>query len=192
MALNFENEVDKWQNEGTEPSDELKESGFTAGYKPPAGVFNWFWNKMTACVSEIQSLLSTHLGKLTQADYEDDEGNRYTDVSDLHIRTDTSIYTSSGIKVVDCDPCEDGKNITEEAINPHILGQITQDGQGTFMGLSVTKGAQIHGGIQSDGDIYMEQGSSITVLGETDHIRTLHTKMTSQALGFDSSNGAYR
>lgn len=61
MALNFDNEIPEWKNEGTEPSDNLKETGFTGGYKPPATVFNWFWNKVQKCITELQTKLKSHV-----------------------------------------------------------------------------------------------------------------------------------
>ena len=43
-----------------QPPDELKEQGFTPGYKPPAEFFNWFWRKVIKCVREIQTLFKSH------------------------------------------------------------------------------------------------------------------------------------
>lgn len=62
--MNFNNTLPEWKNTGTEPSDTLKENGFVAGYKPPANIFNWFWNKVIAAITELQTNLSnaqTHL-----------------------------------------------------------------------------------------------------------------------------------
>lgn len=56
--MDFEKNVPEWQAEGTEPPASLKESGFQAGYKPPAAVFNWFWHGVSACLTEIRSKLS--------------------------------------------------------------------------------------------------------------------------------------
>lgn len=50
----FTNKIPDWKNEGVEPSEELKTNGFQHGYKPPAGIFNWFWNKVSKCIKEIQ------------------------------------------------------------------------------------------------------------------------------------------
>lgn len=60
MALDFNNKIPEWKNEGIEPTDELKEKGFTGGYKPPATVFNWFWNKVQKCISELQTVVKAH------------------------------------------------------------------------------------------------------------------------------------
>lgn len=56
--MNFNNNIPEWKNTGTEPSAELKQSGFTAGMKPPAGIFNWFWSKVQKAITEIQNNLS--------------------------------------------------------------------------------------------------------------------------------------
>ena len=60
MALNFDNEIPEWKNEGVEPSTDLKEKGFVGGYKPPAAVFNWFWSKVQKCINELQTKLKSH------------------------------------------------------------------------------------------------------------------------------------
>lgn len=53
-----------WENTGVEPPTELKDTGFVAGYKPPAGYFNWIFNKYTRCIEELQQfVLSCDEGK---------------------------------------------------------------------------------------------------------------------------------
>ena len=54
----FENKIPEWKNSGTEPSEELKNNGFQGGYKPPAGIFNWFWSLVSKCITEIQNILT--------------------------------------------------------------------------------------------------------------------------------------
>lgn len=56
--MDFNNNLPDWGNEGAEPSTELKSRGFEAGYKPPAGVFNWFFANIIKTIKEIQSGLS--------------------------------------------------------------------------------------------------------------------------------------
>lgn len=56
--MNFNEQLPEWNNTGTEPSSSLKSTGFQGGYKPPAGVFNWFWSRMIAIVTEIRGNLS--------------------------------------------------------------------------------------------------------------------------------------
>ena len=58
--MDFENNVPEWKAAGSEPPESLKESGFQAGYKPPAAYFNWFWNRVSACLKEIREKLSGH------------------------------------------------------------------------------------------------------------------------------------
>lgn len=47
-----------WNNQGSEPPENLKTSGFVAGYKPPAGYFNWFWNLTGVCLKELQEAVT--------------------------------------------------------------------------------------------------------------------------------------
>lgn len=56
--MKFEKTPPTWNAEGSEPPSSLKTSGFQAGYKPPAAYFNWFWNKVSACLTELQMKLS--------------------------------------------------------------------------------------------------------------------------------------
>lgn len=43
-----------WSNVGVAPSETLKTNGFQAGYKPPASVFNYMFNKYGICIDELQ------------------------------------------------------------------------------------------------------------------------------------------
>ena len=52
--MEFNNAPPEWENKGAEPGEDLKKQGFLAGYKPPAAYFNWFWNKTSACIKELQ------------------------------------------------------------------------------------------------------------------------------------------
>mgnify|MGYP001751295014 CR=1 FL=1 len=44
-----------WTNTGTAPSETLKTNGFQAGYKPPAPIFNYMFNKYGICLTELQT-----------------------------------------------------------------------------------------------------------------------------------------
>lgn len=60
--MDFNNKFtdDSWAENGTtaEPSENLRQSGFQGGYKPPANVFNWFWRTVMKAVTELQTKLS--------------------------------------------------------------------------------------------------------------------------------------
>jgi len=58
--MEFEKKVPEWSAQGTEPPSSLKTTGFRSGYKPPAAYFNWFWNGVSACLTEIREKLSGH------------------------------------------------------------------------------------------------------------------------------------
>ena len=55
--MEFEKKVPEWAAQGTEPPASLKSTGFQAGQKPPAAYFNWFWNAVSACLTELQAKL---------------------------------------------------------------------------------------------------------------------------------------
>lgn len=52
-----------WTNEGTAPSETLKTNGFQAGYKPPAPIFNYMFNKYGICLTELQQDANKKVGK---------------------------------------------------------------------------------------------------------------------------------
>jgi len=56
--MSFEKTVPEWNAAGTEPPSSLKTSGFTAGYKPPAPYFNWFWYSVSQCLTELQTVIT--------------------------------------------------------------------------------------------------------------------------------------
>lgn len=58
--MDFNNKAPDWSAPGVEPPTSLKEQGFEAGYKPPASFFNWFWTRVSSCLSELQNKLSGH------------------------------------------------------------------------------------------------------------------------------------
>lgn len=58
--MDFENKVPEWKNAGAEPSQELKTNGVTAGYKPPANLFNWFFSLVSKAITELQNKLNGH------------------------------------------------------------------------------------------------------------------------------------
>lgn len=78
MAINFEKKTPDWENIGAEPDAELKKGGFRAGYKPPAAYFNWFFNRISACVKELQEKLTANLKALA---FKDKVGNG--DITDV-------------------------------------------------------------------------------------------------------------
>lgn len=66
MAVNYSNNMPEWQNEGVEPSNDLKEKGFQGGYKPPASVFNWFWSLVSKAITELQTITKNQLDKINE------------------------------------------------------------------------------------------------------------------------------
>lgn len=66
MPHEFVHKMEEWAKEGikAEPSDNLKNSGFTAGMVPPAYVFNYQWNKWGNAIAELQEYSSSSIDAL--------------------------------------------------------------------------------------------------------------------------------
>jgi hypothetical protein len=62
----FEKKVPEWKAPGSEPGDDLKNSGFQAGYKPPAAFFNWFWYGVSEALKELQGMNPADIGAVPQ------------------------------------------------------------------------------------------------------------------------------
>lgn len=82
MATNWKEPM-KWENTGTEPSENLKAVGFKAGDKPPASVFNYFLNKTGECIDQLQTAVD---GKAeTEHEHTLDEISETSSKRALHI-----------------------------------------------------------------------------------------------------------
>lgn len=53
----IDNNAPEWKKNGLEPPEELKTNGFTAGYKPPAEYFNWFFSGTSRLLKELKQKL---------------------------------------------------------------------------------------------------------------------------------------
>lgn len=99
-----------------------------------------------ADIAEINAnmdIIDANLGKVTTPAYIDAKGNKYTDINGMHLRTDNSIYTKGGIKIVNVDPCTDGRNLTEEmvsgtTVNLYVLAKIDENGNAVFKELEAS------------------------------------------------------
>lgn len=57
--MEWKNKPLQWDNEGVEPSEDLKANGFVGGYKPPAPIFNAFLHRTQKCIEELQAFLDS-------------------------------------------------------------------------------------------------------------------------------------
>ncbi|MDO4302004.1 MAG: hypothetical protein Q4D26_11530 [Clostridia bacterium] len=90
-----------------------------------------------ADINANMDIIDDNLGRVTVPTHTDEKGNRYADINGMHIRTDNSIYTGGGIKVVSVDPCADGKNLTEDMVTGntsglYVLAKIDENGNAVF------------------------------------------------------------
>ncbi len=82
MAIEFEKQPIRWDNAGTEPSEDLQTNGFQAGYKPAAETFNSLLNNTSGCLTELQTQLSGVDDKViqTQSDLETLDGEAIKEI----------------------------------------------------------------------------------------------------------------
>lgn len=93
--MEFENEPLRWDNQGTEPSEELKQGGFEPGMKPPADVFNYFYSNTGACTTELQNKLS--------ATKEELQNNINSKADTIHTHTLDEVSETAAKKVMTND-----------------------------------------------------------------------------------------
>ena len=80
-----------WHNEGVEPSENLKSTGFQAGYKPPAAVFNYFLHNEQECIEQLQGAVDAANAEIaTKAKAE--HSHTLDDVTET---TDKKIFTAT-------------------------------------------------------------------------------------------------
>ncbi|MFQ8686927.1 MAG: hypothetical protein ACLT5F_01720 [Anaerotignaceae bacterium] len=96
-----------------------------------------------ADINANMDIIDANLGKVTSPAYTDTKGNKYTDINGMHLRTDNAIYAKGGIKIVNVDPCIDGKNLTEEmvsgtTVNLYVLAKIDENGNAVFKELEAS------------------------------------------------------
>lgn len=95
MGLDLKKVVPDWYAEGTEPPSTLKQSGFQAGYKPPANYFNWFWSGVSAALLEMQQELSKAVFGTPIVAAQSTDGVAYTATLE-----DTEIYDGMELIIV--------------------------------------------------------------------------------------------
>nr|DAV89636.1 MAG TPA: Protein of unknown function (DUF1565) [Caudoviricetes sp.] len=96
-----------------------------------------------ADINANMDIIDANLGRVTTPAYTDTKGNKYTDINGMHLRTDNAIYAKGGIKIVNVDPCADGRNLTEEmvsgtTVNLYVLAKIDENGNAVFKELEAS------------------------------------------------------
>ena len=57
----FSQIMPQWDNAGSDPGSTKKTNGWLVSEKPPAQWFNWLFNRIYNCISEIRDVTDTHL-----------------------------------------------------------------------------------------------------------------------------------
>ncbi len=135
-----------------------------------------------ADINANMDIIDANLGKVTTSAYTDAKGNKYTDINGMHLRTDNAIYAKGGIKIVNVDPCTDGRNLTEEmvsrtTVNLYVLAKIDENGNAVFKELEA-----------SNLDVDSIKGDKLVVDGMTLQELAFHFSKAKGALYTDNSS----
>jgi hypothetical protein len=83
---NFNEKLPEWYSEGNEPSEQKKNEGWEVEEKPPAGLFNWLFNRAYKSIKELQEKAETVIGAQEKVDAGIQEAKGYTDQElDAHL-----------------------------------------------------------------------------------------------------------
>lgn len=139
--MNFVNLPPEWNNTGTEPSQTLRDNGFTAGYKPPAAYFNWFWSLVSKCIAELQEKLNslhTTAEELTTAKHTHSNKSTLDGISSTNVSHWNTAYsqshTHSNKTVIDELSSSDITNWNSKAAGNHTHSQYAPINSPTFTG----------------------------------------------------------
>ena len=140
MAITFENTPLEWNNEGAEPSTDLKANGFVPGYKPAADTFNYQINNSSACLTELQTKLSGVDDTVSELDQNAVRGIRGSGTLITPMSDKTVNITPQGIGAATSSHNHSADNITSGTlpIERGGTGATTASGAKTNLGFSTS------------------------------------------------------
>lgn len=119
----------QWQNEGIEPSAELKQAGFIGGYRPVADNFNYFLHKEKVCIEELQAAVDDVGFVLEGFDCGYFEG----DVTPLIMhKTSSSTHKNLNVDGNVTGLSETGDTLEEHEVDPQAHKNLNVDGNITL------------------------------------------------------------
>lgn len=94
----FEEQLPKWENEGTEPPQSKQVEGWQPNEKPPASWFNWLFGRAYKVMQELQEKAETIDGAQAKADAATAAAKDYTDlqISKIVHETDETVTVGLG------------------------------------------------------------------------------------------------
>lgn len=189
--MKFEKTPPTWNAEGSEPPSSLKTSGFQAGYKPPAAYFNWFWNKVSACLTELQTKLS-NVDNTKDAE----KSVKYASTSGSANKTKGSmvVHLNGGSTEGTDQFTFDGSTGKSVNITADKIGAAKKDGKSTIIAATSTDGIAYTATL--DGITELFDGLKITIIPDKNSASTavtldlngLGAKKVRITLPFNSSN----
>lgn len=177
----------EWQNQGTEPSEQLKREGFTGGYKPAAGTFNYLLNTEQKCLEELQGAVDeVELAAIDESTRVDEalEGKANKDLSNVDTisiekggtgaDTPEKARESLGVAAVDLS------NVEDEKMKAAVKNSGFQEGtknilDGSAQGSVRTAGSAIETDDYKMGENSYAEGEGTKSIGTHSHAEGFNT-----------------
>lgn len=182
-----------WKNVGVAPSKTLKTNGFQAGYKPPAPVFNYMFNKYGICIDELQK---------RKADANHTHGMDNITGLEAALKRKSETYHTHGMdKIAGLEAALNGKadtnhthadyeNKTGKSLHKHIvypkIGKGVQAGSGAeifndYKDRTFATDGTVNQGNVASGECSHAEGTKTTAVGYVSHAEGYRTKTVGYA-----------
>lgn len=208
-----------WNNVGSAPSETLKTNGFQAGYKPPADIFNYQFNKYGVCIEELQNAINgeftaEHTHPMSDIIGLQDALNGKANSTHTHAEYASKTGKSLAGQTVKPDYNNPTTTVTAgegaEIFNDYRERTVTTDGSGISVVGNVASGEYSHAegtittasgncshaegnGSVASGDNSHAEGNATTASGVNSHAENIGraSGFNSHAEGDGYANGSY-
>ena len=182
-----------WSNVGVAPSETLKTNGFQAGYKPPAPVFNYMFNKYGICIDELQKgkADTSHTHGMDNITGLEAALNRKADTSHTHGMNNIAGLEAALNRKADTYHThadyenKTGKSLYMQIVYPEI-GKGAQAGSGAeifndYKERTFATDGTVNQGNVASGEFSHAEGTKTTAVGFVSHAEGYRTKTVGYA-----------
>jgi hypothetical protein len=189
-----------WSNVGVAPSETLKTNGFQAGYKPPAPVFNYMFNKYGICIDELQKgkADTSHTHGMDNITGLEAALNRKADTSHTHgMNNIAGLEAALNGKADTYHTHADYENKTGKSLHMQIVyperGKGAQAGSGAeifndYKERTFATDGTVNQGNVASGEFSHAEGTKTTAVGFVSHAEGYRTKTVGYASHAEGQN----
>ena len=189
-----------WNNVGVAPSETLKTNGFQAGYKPPAPVFNYMFNKYGICIDELQKgkADTSHTHGMNNITGLEAALNRKADTSHTHgMNNIAGLEAALNRKADTYHTHADYENKTGKSLHMQIVypesGKGAQAGSGAeifndYKERTFATDGTVNQGNVASGEFSHAEGTKTTAVGYVSHAEGYRTKTVGYASHAEGQN----